>query len=83
MHMARAEGKAVTAVRAVAETTAVAVTTVGAAEQATEEPHVHEKNLATSAAATSIFDLSAQNCCANGARRRDTASSIVGERRTQ
>ena len=50
-------------VKAVAETTAGAVTSARAAAQVLEEPQAHGENLATYATATSIFDTSAQNCC--------------------
>ena len=61
----------------VAEITEVVVATTGGAAQTVEEPHAHEENIATSATATSISGVSAQNCCASAARRIDTTSSIA------
>ena len=85
MDVAGVVAKTVAAIGAVAETTAVAVTRVGAAAQWGQEPQAHAENLATSATGASIFGVSAQNSCVSTEKKRDmnTIPKLAHQYKTQ
>ena len=78
-----AAANAVAVARAVVEPALVAVTMVGSAAQAAEEPQAQAENLTTSATAPRMFGVSALNCRASAARKTDTAPCIAIPRRTR